>query len=134
MNTNIFLSGCVVVWSLTFLAGLAYGEPKQNDNPPPATGEMFGLQKPVSCTRDDYDEIKEKLKTSHGEIGVVRFNSADGTVVELVVNPSTGTSTLLEFLGESGITCIISSGGGTEYNTNLFQGIKPPGVTPGVST
>jgi len=127
MNTKIFLSGCVVVWSLTFMAGLAFGEPKQDDNSP--TGEMFGLEKPVSCTTDDYDEIKKKLQKSHGEVGVVRFISADGTVVEVLANPSTGTSTVLEFLANREVTCIISTGGGAEYNTNLFKGINPPGIS-----
>ena len=41
--------------------------------------------------------------------------------MEILANPVSGTSTLLEYLPQEKITCILGNGGNTEYNTNLFN-------------
>jgi hypothetical protein len=131
MKIDKYLIGCVTIWIVLISCGFAFGEelPKDTEKPEqPFTGEMFRLHKPVSCTNDSYEAVKGKLLSSHGEVGVVRWISAEGTIIEILANPISGSSTLLEYHPPSMTTCVLSSGTGAEYNTNIFKGIKPPGI------
>ena len=106
MKIDKYLIGCVTIWIVLISCGFAFGEelPKDTEKPEqPFTGEMF-------------------------EVGVVRWISAEGTIIEILANPISGSSTLLEYHPPSMTTCVLSSGTGAEYNTNLFKGIKPPGI------
>ena len=44
------------------------------------------------------------------QVGVVRFLSSVGTQIEILANPVSGTSTLLEYLPQEQITCILGNG------------------------
>ena len=74
----------------------------------------------VTCTMKPFEELRKEIMQKYGEVGVVRFLSSVGTQIEILANPVSGTSTLLEYLPQEKITCILGNGGNTEYNTNLF--------------
>lgn len=106
-----------LIWSISFLAGFAHAQ----------DGQMQELQKPVTCTTDSYQKVKDFLKTQHGEVGMFRYTTDVPSGVEIFVNPMTGSSTILEYLpsenGE-GVTCIISEGKGAEINSNALQFVQ----------
>ena len=88
---------------------------------PPDPDAMIAVAKPVTCTMKPFEELRKEIMQKYGEVGVVRFLSSVGTQMEILANPVSGTSTLLEYLPQEKITCILGNGGNTEYNTNLFN-------------
>ena len=109
----------LLIWSVSFLAGFAYGEPK--DRVPEQLPRIVEMGKPVTCTTDPYDVVKQNFQDSHREVGFMRWASDRGTAVEIIGNPDRGTVTVLEFVPENGITCFISIGTGLEINSLLFS-------------
>lgn len=135
-STSNVVYAIVLLWSLSFLGGFAYGQEVPAPAPSPNEGGMTETTKPVACTVRPYDSIKTYLRNSHGEIGVVRFITDIGTGIEVFVNPVTGTSTVLEFIGEQKITCILGSGRGAQYNQEFFSPGKktPSGILTTISS
>ena len=123
--SNVWYS-IILIWSLSFLAGFAYGEEQD--------GMMQELQKPVTCTTDSYQKVKNFLKTQHGEVGMFRYTTDVPSGVEIFINPTTGSSTILEYLPDNGtgITCIISEGKGAEINSNVLQFVQK-GISTAIS-
>jgi hypothetical protein len=99
---------------------IAFAEPK--DLPEEETRpQVFQSQKPVTCTDDPYDKVKQNFLQSHGEVGLMRYIGDSGTGVEVIGNVDTGTITILEFIPSSKVTCFISMGQRLEINSNIFQ-------------
>jgi hypothetical protein len=99
---------------------IAFAEPK--DLPEEETRpQVFQSQKPVTCTSDPYDKVKQNFLQSHGEVGLMRYIGDSGTGVEVIGNVDTGTITILEFIPSSKVTCFISMGKRLEINSNIFQ-------------
>lgn len=109
----------LLIWSVSFLAGFASAEPK--DRVPEQVPRIVEMGKPVTCTTDPYDVVKQNFQDSHREVGFMRWASDRGTAVEIIGNPDRGTVTVLEFIPENGITCFISIGTGLEINSLLFS-------------
>jgi hypothetical protein len=102
------------------LSTMAFAEPK--DLPEKETRpEAFQSQKPVICTNDPYDKVKQNFLQSHGEVGLMRYMDDTGTGVEVIGNVDTGTITILEFIPSIKATCFISMGKGLEINSNIFR-------------
>ena len=127
MNTNKrWAFDCLIlIWSVTFLASVAYAEPGdvrpvEPEPEPEVTPRVFQSAKPVTCTSDPYDMVKQNFQQSHGEVGLMRWVSDVQTAVEIIGNTSTGTITILEHLA-TGATCFISIGKGLEVNSLVFQ-------------
>lgn len=129
----------LLIWSMSFLAGFASAadplideytsteEPKvlpqepdekQEQIIPP--GKMAQVMKPVTCTQDEYSDVKENMRKSHGEVGMARYYADQGTGVEILANPMAGTITILEYL-PNGLTCIISTGKRLEVNSEWLR-------------
>ena len=123
--SNVWYS-IILIWSLSFLAGFAYGEEQD--------GMMQELQKPVTCTTDSYQKVKNFLKTQHGEVGMFRYTTDVPSGVEIFINPTTGSTSILEYLPDNGtgITCIISEGKGAEINSNVLQFVQK-GISTAIS-
>lgn len=106
-----------LIWSVSFLAGFAHAQ----------DGQMQEMQKPVTCTTDNYQKVKNFLKTQHGEVGMFRYTTDVPSGIEIFINPTTGSSTILEYLPSengNGLTCIISEGKGAEINSNVLQFVE----------
>ena len=102
------------------LSTMAFAEPK--DLPEEETRpQVFQSQKPVTCTDDPYDKVKQNFLQSHGEVGLMRYMDDTGTGVEIIGNVDTGTITILEFIPSIKATCFISMGKGLEINSNIFR-------------
>ena len=102
------------------LSTMAFAEPK--DLPEKETRpEAFQSQKPVICTNDPYDKVKQNFLQSHGEVGLMRYMGDVGTGIEIIGNVDTGTITILEFIPSTEATCFISMGRRLEINSNIFQ-------------
>ena len=102
------------------LSTMAFAEPK--DLPEEETRpQVFQSQKPVNCTDDPYDKVKQNFLQSHGEVGLMRYMGDTGTGVEVIGNVDTGTITILEFIPSIKATCFISMGKGLEINSNIFR-------------
>ena len=112
----------VLPLSVLLFSSVAFAEPKdlEKEEPP----RIFQSSKPVNCTTDSYDVVKENFVKSHGEVGFMRFLSDDGTGVEIIGNPDTGTVTILEFIPSQQYTCFIGTGKGLEVNSLLFEQAK----------
>lgn len=123
--TSNVVYGLVLLWSLAFLGGFAYGqdlgEELPQEVPELQQGQMETLEKPVTCTGDAYAKVKKFLQDNHGERGLFRFITEVNTGIEVFVNPYTGSATILEFLPQSGVTCIISEGKNAEINSQLIE-------------
>ena len=79
------------------LSTMVFAEPK--DLPEEETRpQVFEAQKPVTCTSDPYDKVKQNFLKSHGEVGLMRYMGDVGTGVEIIGNVDTGTITILEFI------------------------------------
>ena len=114
MNKGLTFNIIILIWSLSFLSGFAFGE-------------TFETQKPVQCTTDEYDEVKLNLNKQYGEVGILRWVTAYGTAVEIMANPDTGSTTILEYLPERKSTCIMSPGKSLELNNKVLQ-LVPQGT------
>ena len=116
----------MLIWSVSFLAGFASAEPG-DIRPGPIEPEgqqmprVFESQKPVTCTTDTYDVVKQNFFKSHGEEGLLRWVGDQQTAVEVIGNIETGTITILEYLPSNKATCFISMGKGLEINSLLFK-------------
>ena len=124
----------MLLWSVSFLAGFASAEPKDRwDEPkvekeaPAETPRIVEMGKPVTCTTDPYEVVKQNFQDSHKEVGFMRWVSDRGTAVEVIGNPSKGTVTVLEFIPQNGVTCFISIGTGLEVNSMIFEQVRPQG-------
>ena len=105
--------------SALLFSSAAFAEPKdlQKETPP----QVFTSDKPVTCTTDEYDVVKQNFLESHGEVGFMRYISDSKTGVEILGNPDTGTISILEFIPSNKYTCFISVGRGLEINSNIFE-------------
>jgi len=108
----------ILAWCLSFLSSFAYAIEPTDETP-----RIYQSQKPVNCTTDAYDVVKKNLNANYGEVGLMRWVSDEQTVVEVMGNLNTGTTTILEYLPRSESTCFLSSGKGLEVNTNAL--VKP---------
>ena len=114
----------LVITTLLFAAS-ASAEPKDFVQPETETPpQVFQSEKPVTCTTDSYDEVKQNFLESHGEVGFMRYISDRKTAVEIIGNPDTGTITILEFIPSNEYTCFISVGKSLEVNSNVFDKAK----------
>ena len=105
-----------------FAAPEDYTAPEaETPNQPP---QVFTSDKPVTCTTDPYDVVKQNFLESHGEVGFMRYISDSKTGVEIIGNPDTGTISILEFIPSNKYTCFISVGKGLEVNSNVFDKVK----------
>ena len=100
-------------------SAVVFAEPK--DVPEEKLPQVFEAQKPVTCTSDPYDEVKQNFLKSHGEVGLMRYIGDVGTGIEIIGNVDTGTITILEFIPSTKATCFISMGRRLEINSNIFQ-------------
>lgn len=108
-----------LIWSISFLAGFAHAQ----------EGQMLDYKKAVSCTTDEYQKVKNFLKTQHGELPMFRYITSIPSGVELFVNPVKGTSSILEYIPDEGLTCIISEGKDTQINSKVIMfNIEPKGT------
>ncbi len=124
-----YLSTVLLTWTMLLLYNVANAEPKDFIQPETETPpQVFQSEKPVTCTTDAYDEVKQNFLESHGEVGFMRYVSDRKTAVEIIGNPNTGTITILEFIPSNEYTCFISVGKSLEVNSNVFdkaqQGIQ----------
>ena len=116
----------MLIWSVSFLAGFASAEPG-DVRPGPVEPEgqpmprVFEAQKPVTCTTDTYDVVKQNFFKSHGEEGLMRWVGDQQTGVEVIGNITTGTITILEYLQSNKSTCFISLGKGLEVNSLILK-------------
>ena len=118
----------LVITTLLFAAS-ASAEPKDFVQPETETPpQVFQSEKPVTCTTDSYDEVKQNFLESHGEVGFMRYISDRKTAVEIIGNPDTGTITILEFIPSNEYTCFISVGKGLEVNSLIFEQPTKTGV------
>ena len=108
--------------SALLFSSAAFAEPKdlQKETPP----QVFTSDKPVTCTTDEYDVVKQNFLQSHGEVGFMRYISDSKTGVEILGNPDTGTISILEFIPSNKYTCFISVGKGLEVNSMVFDKVK----------
>ena len=108
--------------SALLFSSAAFAEPKdlQKETPP----QVFTSDKPVTCTTDEYDVVKQNFLESHGEVGFMRYISDSKTGVEILGNPDTGTISILEFIPSNKYTCFISVGKGLEVNSMVFDKVK----------
>lgn len=119
----------ILIWSVTFLSSVAIAAPEDYVAPDPEIPQaempqVFRSDKPVTCTTDSYDEVKQNFLESHGEVGFMRYISDSKTAVEIIGNVDTGTVTILEFIPSNKYTCFISVGRGLEVNSNIFDKAK----------
>jgi len=125
----------MLLWSVSFLAGFASAEPKDlpKEEPkvekeaPAETPRIVEMGKPITCTTDPYDVVKQNFQDSHKEVGFMRWVSDRQTAVEVIGNPNKGTVTILEFVPQNGLTCFISIGTGLEVNSLIFEQVRPQG-------
>lgn len=116
----------VLPLSVLLFSSAVLAEPKDLEKQTPP--QVFTSDKPVTCTTDEYDVVKQNFLESHGEVGFMRYVSDRKTAVEIIGNPNTGTITILEFIPSNEYTCFISVGKSLEVNSNVFdkaqQGIQ----------
>ena len=110
--------------SALLFSGSALAAPEDYNTPDPEMPQVFRSDKPVTCTTDSYDEVKQNFLESHGEVGFMRFISDSRTAVEVIGNVDTGTVSILEFIPSNEYTCFISVGKGLEVNSNIFDKAK----------
>ena len=111
--------------SVLLFSGSAFAAPEDYNTPDPEIQpQVFRSDKPVTCTTDSYDEVKQNFLESHGEVGFMRYISDSKTAVEIIGNVDTGTITILEFIPSNKYTCFISVGKGLEVNSNIFDKAK----------
>ena len=110
--------------SALLFSGSALAAPEDYNTPDPEMPQVFRSDKPVTCTTDSYDEVKQNFLESHGEVGFMRFISDSRTAVEVIGNVDTGTVSILEFIPSNKYTCFISVGRGLEVNSNIFDKAK----------
>jgi len=61
---------------MLLLYNVANAEPKDFIQPETETPpQVFQSEKPVTCTTDAYDEVKQNFLESHGEVGFMRYVS-----------------------------------------------------------
>ena len=108
--------------SALLFSSAAFAEPDdlQKETPP----QVFTSDKPVTCTTDEYDVVKQNFLESHGEVGFMRYISDSKTGVEIIGNPDTGTISILEFIPSNKYTCFISVGKGLEVNSMVFDKVR----------
>jgi len=124
-----YISTVLLTWTMLLLYNVANAEPKDFVQPETETPpQVFQSEKPVTCTTDSYDEVKQNFLQSHGEVGFMRYISDRKTVVEIIGNPDTGTISILEFIPSSEYTCFISVGKGLEVNSLIFEQPTKTGV------
>lgn len=104
---------------LGVLHSAAFAAPDDRIEPEERT--VFESQKPVTCTADPYSKVKQNFLESHGEVGLMRYLGDNGTGVEIIGNPDTGTITILEFIPSTKATCFISMGKRLEINSLIFE-------------
>ena len=115
----------VLPLSALLFSSAAFAEPNDHNTPDPEMQpKVFRSDKPVTCTTDSYDEVKQNFLESHGEVGFMRYISDRKTGIEIISNPDTGTITILEFIPSNKYTCFISVGRGLEVNSNIFDKAK----------
>ena len=111
----------LAITTLLFAAS-ASAEPEDFVQPETETPpQVFQSEKPVTCTTDSYDEVKQNFLKSHGEVGFMRYISDSKTGVEIIGNVNTGSITILEFVPSNEYTCFISMGKGLEVNSLVFE-------------
>mgnify|MGYP003684026601 FL=1 len=108
--------------SALLFSSAAFAEPKdlQKETPP----QVFTSDKPVTCTTDPYDVVKQNFLESHGEVGFMRYISDSKTGVEIIGNVNTGSISILEFIPSNKYTCFISVGKELQVNSNIFDKVK----------
>ena len=115
----------VLPLSVLLFSSAAFAEPNDYQTPEPETPpQVFTSDKPVTCTTDPYDVVKQNFLESHGEVGFMRFVSDSKTAIEVIGNVDTGTITILEFIPSNQYTCFIGTGKGLEVNSNIFDKAK----------
>ena len=115
----------VLPLSVLLFSGSALAAPEDYTAPEAETPpQVFTSDKPVTCTTDPYDVVKQNFLESHGEVGFMRYISDSKTGVEIIGNPDTGTISILEFIPSNKYTCFISVGKGLEVNSNVFDKVK----------
>ena len=112
----------VLPLSALLFSSSAFAEPKdlQKETPP----QVFTSDKPVTCTTDPYDVVKQNFLESHGEVGFMRYISDSKTGVEIIGNVNTGSISILEFIPSNKYTCFISVGKELQVNSNIFDKVK----------
>ena len=112
----------VLPLSALLFSSAAFAEPKdlQKETPP----QVFTSDKPVTCTTDPYDVVKQNFLESHGEVGFMRYISDSKTGVEIIGNVNTGSISILEFIPSNKYTCFISVGKELQVNSNIFDKVK----------
>ena len=115
----------VLPLSVLLFSGSALAAPEDYTAPEAETPpQVFTSDKPVTCTTDPYDVVKQNFLESHGEVGFMRYISDSKTGVEIIGNPDTGTISILEFIPSNKYTCFISVGKGLEVNSNVFDKVR----------
>jgi len=119
----------VLPLSVLLFSSTAFAAPEDYNTPDPEIPQaempqVFRSDKPVTCTTDSYDVVKQNFLESHGEVGFMRYMSDSKTGVEIIGNVDTGTITILEFIPSNKYTCFISVGKGLEVNSNIFDKAK----------
>ena len=112
----------VLPLSVLLFSSAALAEPKDLEKQTPP--QVFTSDKPVTCTTDEYDVVKQNFLESHGEVGFMRYISDSKTGVEIIGNPDTGTISILEFIPSNKYTCFISVGKGLEVNSMVFDKVR----------
>ena len=100
---------------------VVFAEPDDLEKPEVLPKQVFTSSKPVTCTTDSYETVKQNFFESHGEVGFMRFISDSRTAVEVIGNVTTGTISILEFIPSNEYTCFISVGKGLQVNSNIFE-------------
>jgi hypothetical protein len=108
--------------SALLFSSAAFAEPK--DLPKETPPQVFTSDKPVTCTTDPYDVVKQNFLESHGEVGFMRYISDSKTGVEIIGNVNTGSISILEFIPSNKYTCFISVGKELQVNSNIFDKVK----------
>ena len=122
--------------SVLLFSGSVLAAPEDYTTPevetPSQPPQVFTSDKPVTCTTDPYDVVKQNFLESHGEVGFMRYLSDSKTGVEIIGNPDTGTISILEFIPSNKYTCFISVGKELQVNSNVFEQVKR-GIETGLS-
>ena len=117
----------VLPLSVLLFSGSVFAAPEDYTAPEvetPPQPQVFSSSKPVTCTTDPYDVVKQNFLESHGEVGFMRYISDSKTGVEIIGNPDTGTISILEFIPSNKYTCFISVGKELQVNSNIFEQVK----------
>ena len=119
--------------SALLFSSVAFAEPNDYTTPQAETPpQVFTSSKPVTCTTDPYETVKQNFFESHGEVGFMRYISDSKTGVEIIGNVNTGSISILEFIPSNKYTCFISVGKELQVNSNIFDKVKE-GIETGLS-